>query len=405
MNFTWFFYSVGGRLNACTVDPDGARLQHRARAYLPAWVQYAWPHPREPLLYVVSSDGGPSGKAGETHHASVLRVDARTGAMVTAAAPRALPQRPIHCALDASGRFLLIAFNDPSGLSVHPLDDDGLIGGAIEQPSNLHFGIFAHQIRTTPSNRAAILVTRGNDALVGYSQGAGADKIEARAEEPGTLEVYGFDDGRLSPRASIAPHEGYGFGPRHLDFHPNGSWVYVSIERQNELQMFELDAADRLSERARFTRDSLRHRPATARGEQLGGAVHVHPGGRFVYQSNRSGGVIEDDTWPVSSGGENTLVVYAIDALSGEPTPVQHIDTGSIHVRTFSLHPDGRLLVAASIEPVPVRTPSGDIRLLPAALLCYHIGKDGRLALARSYEIDTRGEVMWWSAMVTWPAR
>ena len=52
-----------------------------------------------------------------------------------------------------------------------------------------------------------------------------------------------------------------------------------------------------------------------------------------------------------------------------------------------------------------MRTPSGDIRLLPAALLCYRIGNDGRLALARSYEIDTRGEVMWWSAMVTWPAR
>ncbi len=76
------------------------------------------------------------------------------------------------------------------------------------------------------------------------------------------------------------------------------------------------------------------------------------------------------------------------------------VDTESLHVRTFSIDPGGRLLIAATIEPVPVRTDAGDVRLVPAALLLYRIGDDGRLALARSYEMDTRGTVMWWSGFV-----
>ena len=141
-----------------------------------------------------------------------------------------------------------------------------------------------------------------------------------------------------------------------------------------------------------------------AYGKQLGGAVHVHPNGQFVYQSNRNNELVDDDTWPVLHGGENSLVVYAIDAASGEPAPIQHVDTGSIHVRTFSLHPNGRLLIAATITPVPVREESGDIRLRPAAILVYRIADNGRLTLARTYEVDTRGTVMWWSGILSVPS-
>jgi len=393
MNTTWFFNAIGATLNACSIDSDGATLRHAASAQLPAWVMYVWPHPREPLLYVVTSDGGPTGKVGENHHANVLRIDPASGAMTQASPPRALPSRPIHCSVDASGRWLLIAFNNPSGATVHPLDDDGAIGEAIAQPPDLDVGIFAHQIMMTPSNRSAILVSRGHDAE------------KDKAEDPGALKLYGFGDGRFSPRISITSgNDGYGFGPRHLDFHPNRHWVYVSVERQNELHLFDLDETDQLSADPLFIVDSLRKRPATSRGQQLGGAVHVHPNGRFVYQSNRTSRLADDDTWPVSQGGENSLVVYAINADSGAPTPIQHIDTGSIHVRTFSLHPDGRLLIAATIKAVPVRTDDGDIRLRPAAILVYRVGKDGRLTLARTYEVDTRGAVMWWTGILSVPA-
>ena len=62
-----------------------------------------------------------------------------------------------------------------------------------------------------------------------------------RPEQPGTLQVFGYDDGRLAARGEIAPHGGYGFGPRHLDFHPDLPWMFLGLERQNEILVFGLD--------------------------------------------------------------------------------------------------------------------------------------------------------------------
>jgi len=59
----------------------------------------------------------------------------------------------------------------------------------------------------------------------------------AKPEEPGALKVFYYEGSKLTNEASVAPNGGYGFGPRHLDFHPTKPWVYVSLERQNRLDM------------------------------------------------------------------------------------------------------------------------------------------------------------------------
>ena len=45
---------------------------------------------------------------------------------------------------------------------------------------------------------------------------------------------------------------------------------------------------------------------------------------------------------PVFGGGENSIVAYAIDPATGEPTLIQHVDPRSVHVRTFAIDPSGR---------------------------------------------------------------
>ncbi|MGN8549234.1 beta-propeller fold lactonase family protein [Bradyrhizobium sp. 13971] len=54
----------------------------------------------------------------------------------------------------------------------------------------------------------------------------------------------------------MAPGGGYGFGPRHLDFHPTQPWVYVSLERQNKLDVFKLQN-DSLDPQPIFRKDTL----------------------------------------------------------------------------------------------------------------------------------------------------
>jgi 6-phosphogluconolactonase len=379
------YASIGPKLTLYDIDVGGAALIKRGAVTLPANIQYVWPHPSRRTLYVVSSNGGPQ-VTGNTHRANALTIDQATGALQLHGAAAALPSRPIHCSVDASGAYLLTAYNNPSNVTVHRLNADGTIGAPVAQNGTLDNGIYAHQILATPSNDAVLLITRGNDAK--------ADK----PEDPGAIKTFGFDNGVLSGLASIAPGTGLGFGPRHLDFHPTEPWVFVSIERQNKLYVYKRDAGTGLARAPLFVKDTLADPNPKVR--QAAGAIHVHPSGKFVYLTNRASDLVDLDGTKAFTGGENNVAVFAIDQASGEPTLIQNADGAAIELRTFGIEPSGRMLVAASIKPVPVRD-AGGTRTVPAKLCVFHIGSDGKLELKRQYDVDTGAHQQFWSGMVT----
>src|SRR5262249_47376352 len=59
----FFYVSLGPSLRLYLIDPDNAGLIERGAVQLPENIQYAWPHPSAPYLYVASSNGG-SGTTG-----------------------------------------------------------------------------------------------------------------------------------------------------------------------------------------------------------------------------------------------------------------------------------------------------------------------------------------------------
>jgi 6-phosphogluconolactonase (cycloisomerase 2 family) len=384
---TVLYSSVGPELALFDIDVADAALVKRGAVTLPANIQYAWPHPSTRFFYVVSSNGGPGVIPGDTHLASAFRVDPASGTLTPHGEPQALPSRPIHCCVDATGSYLLTAFNIPSAITVHRFNQDGTLGDLVRQPAPPDSGIFAHQVRTTPSNQSAILVTRGNNAEGG------------KPEDPGALKVFGFNSGVLTNQASIAPGTGLGFGPRHLDFHPRQPWVFVSVERQNQLYVYKLQPDNSLARDPIFITTTLAA-PGNIRPGQAAGAIHMHPTGQFVYVTNRNSGVVDFAGTKVSNGGENNVALFAIDQATGEPTLLQHADAHTIHLRTFSIDPSGRLLVAASILPMAVRD-GNIVSTLSAGLSVFRIGSDGRLDLVRKYDVDTGKVMQFWSGMVT----
>jgi 6-phosphogluconolactonase len=382
---TVYYASIGPELALYDIDVDDAALIKRGAVTLPANIQYVWPHPSRRTLYAVSSNGGPQ-VTGDTHRANALTIDQATGALQLHGAPAALPSRPIHCSVDANGAYLLTTYNNPSNITVHRLNADGTIGAPVAQPEKLDAGIYAHQILATPTNDRVLLVTRGNDAK--------PDK----PEDPGAIKSYGFDNGTLAGVASIAPGTGLGFGPRHLDFHPTKPWVFVSIERQNKLYVYKRDADTGLAREPLFVKDTLANPTPTVR--QAAGAIHVHPSGKFVYLTNRASDLVDLNGTKAFTGGENNVAVFAIDQVSGEPTLIQNADGHAVELRTFGIEPSGRMLVAASIKPVPVRGADG-IKTVPAKLCVFHVGSDGKLELKRQYDVDTGAHLQFWSGMVT----
>jgi 6-phosphogluconolactonase (cycloisomerase 2 family) len=288
--------------------------------------------------------------------------------------------------LTPDGRYALNAHNVPvPGISVHRIADDGTIGAETAQSTALDMGTYPHQVMVTPSGRTAIVVDRGNSAAHG------------KPEDPGALRAFAFEQGVLSKPAVVAPNGGYGFGPRHIDFHPRAPWLYVSDERRSQLYMFRFPD-ERIERAAAFTCDTLADR-AHAKPRQLAGTIHVHPNGRFVYVANRADYTVDHQGEKVFGGGENSIAVFSIDAASGEPKPIQHADTRSYHVRTFAFDPSGRLLVAASIKPIKVREGSG-VRTVPAALTVFRVGADGRLEYVRTYDVETNGQTHYWMGIV-----
>jgi 6-phosphogluconolactonase (cycloisomerase 2 family) len=380
------YANVGADLTHYDVDVAGAELIKRATVTLPAAVQYAWPHVSRRFLYVATSSSAPGyGTAGTDHHVTAFRIDPATGALTPHGAPIRLPVRPIHISTDIPSHNLLVAFNNPSGIRIYRINQDFTPGEEVKQPSPIDAGIFAHQARVTPDNRLAILVTRGNEATA------------AKPEDPGALKVFDYKNGVLSKEVSIAPNGGKEFGPRHLDFHPTKPWMYVSIETQNKIYMYRM-AGGRINPDIAYRAETLAE-PNNIRARQAAGTVHVHPNGRFMYGANRAEAMTEYQGKQVFKGGENSIVVCSINQSTGEPTPIQHIETQGIHPRTFHIDPSGRLLVAEHNLPVNVR--DGDaVKTVPAGLSVFRMGADGQLNFARKYDIDVGDKTMFWMGMV-----
>src|ERR1700674_2075643 len=366
------YANVGADLTHYDVDVAGAELIKRETVTLPAGVQYAWPHASRRHLYVASSSSASGyGTAGTEHHVTAFSIDRATGALNPHGASIRLPTRPIHISTDIPAENILVAFNNPSAVRVYRINKDFTPGEEVAQPGPIDAGIFAHQVRTTPDNRLAILVTRGNEGTP--------------TKDPGALKVFNYKNGVLTNEVSIAPNGGKEFGPRHLDFHPTKPWMYVSIETQNKMYMFRMENG-KINLEIAYRAETLAE-PNNIRARQAAGTVHVHPNGRFLYGANRAEATAEFQGKQDFKGGENSIVVYAIDQSTGAPTPIQQIETQKLHPRTFHIDPSGRLLVAQHNLPVNVK--DGDaLKTVPAGLSVFRMGDDGKLTFVRKYDVD-----------------
>jgi 6-phosphogluconolactonase len=389
------YAAVGAELTQYDVDVDGATLVKRGSITLPANVQEAALHPSRRYFYVAWSNGGPSNlppntvAKGDQHGLTAFQIDPASGALTPYGNPAALPSRPIHVTTDIPGTHVLTASNDPSGVTVHRIAPDGTIGSQVEQPKALDVGIYGHQVRVDPSNDMVILMTRGNGPT------------PTKPEDPGALKLFAYKDGVLANRLSIAPGGGYNFQVRNLDFHPSRRWVFVSLERQNKLDVFEKLKDGTLSKDPLFSKDALID-PGNVRPGQALGTIHMHPNGGFVYLANRASGTVDFQGKPVFVGGENNIAVFAINQETGEPTRIQNIDTHGIHVRTFALDPSGRILIAGNMMELAVHEKDG-VKIVPASLAVFRVHGDGKLEFVRKYDLNVGGRNLFWMGMVPLP--
>ena len=384
------YASAGAELFQFDVDMDNATLTQRGSVTLPQNVQEAWAHPSRKFLYVTWSNGVTGAVPADPkspHGVTAFRIDPATGTLRQHGEPIALPERAVFMTSDIDGKHIIVAHNDPSAVTVHTIKPDGTLGAPVPQ-GPLDVGIYAHQVRVDPSNKAVILVTRGNGPT------------PTKKEDPGAIKVFNYKNGLLTNRQSIAPGGGYNFQVRHLDFHPSGRWDFVTLERQNKLFVFKRSSDGSLGESPLFMKDPMSEPSEGKRGQAVS-SIHVHPNGRFVYVANRGSRMAEFEGKRVFEGGENSIAVFSINQDTGEPVLIQDADTHGVGPRTFSLDASGKMLVVANQSAVPIRTEKG-VGTLPACLSVFRVGDDGKLTFVRKYDIETGGDrLLFWTGFVS----
>jgi 6-phosphogluconolactonase len=121
---------------------------------------------------------------------------------------------------------------------------------------------------------------------------------------------------------------GAGQGPRHMQFHPSGRWVYLVNEQGQSVSLCDFDAAAgtlRLRQTVSTTPDDWDKTKGSCAD------IHLSSDGRFAYASNR---------------GHDSLAVFAIDASTGELRLLGQTPTEKTP-RSFCFVPGEKFVISA----------------------------------------------------------
>jgi 6-phosphogluconolactonase len=246
-----------------------------------------------------------------------FRVDAATGKLSLLNRQSSRGRGTCHVKVDPKGGFVFAA-NYSSGDAVAlPLEEDGRIGNSASlrkgegsgPMESRQKGPHAHQVVMDPSGTYLLVPDLGTDKVMNY--------------------LLNRENGELTPNPGqpflrMAP----GAGPRHLDFHPSGTSLFVLNELDATLTACTFDPETGVME----ILNSVQIVADGFDGNRQSAAVRVHPSGNFVYASNRS------DTSNVS--------VFRVQE-DGRITRIQIMEPVPYWPRDFNLTPDGKFLLVA----------------------------------------------------------
>jgi len=121
-----------------------------------------------------------------------------------------------------------------------------------------------------------------------------------------------------------------GAGPRHVDFHPNGKYVYVINELEGSVTGLKYNGNNQPFE----VLQTISSLPNGFADYNKSADIHIHPSGKYLYASNR--------------GDHNSIAVYQIDQNTGSLSLVEIENEAVAWPRNFALSPDGRFLLCAN---------------------------------------------------------
>jgi 6-phosphogluconolactonase len=315
--YTFYAGSGSGRqvysIFFCEFDPSGAAITVLDSFAGATGSGYLDLSPDGSSLYATSTAPVP----GDPDHNSVtaFRVSREDHSLQLLNHQSSQGSGPCHLKVSPAGDFLFVANYNSGQAAVLPIAGDGSIKEASDvvrgegngPVKGRQEGPHMHQVMTDPSGKYLLVPDLGTDKVMNY----------VLDHETGTLTPN-----PEQPFLAMVP----GAGPRHLAFHPSGKYVYIVSELNATVTACSFNPETgvlSVINSAGTVEDDFT-------GKRQSAAARVHPGGRFVYASNR------DD--------ESNLAVFSVEA-DGGLSRIQIVKDIPYWPRDFNLTPDGKYLL------------------------------------------------------------
>ena len=245
---------------------------------------------------------------------SAYTIDPNTGNLTLVNDIVAQGGSPCYVSMDAGEQFVLAANYGGGNVSMVARNADGSLHDNLQviqhegsSVTERQKGPHAHYIKQNPYSSFIYAVDLGTDKVM----------------------IYKVEDGKMVANDPPSQSLEAGAGPRHMAFHPNKKYGYVINELGSTLSVFEINSENG----ALSPVQTLSTLPEGYSETSYCADIHVHPGGKFLYGSNR---------------GHDSIAVFAIDESTGKVSLTSFADQDIVWPRNFNITPDGNYLVAAN---------------------------------------------------------
>jgi 6-phosphogluconolactonase len=272
---------------------------------------HVWVHPNGKFLYAANWETGDK-IVGDT--VSAFAIDHKSGTLALLNKVSAHGDRANQVVLDPSGKIAVTVTYNSGTVTAYGVEPDGRLSEGFYTDQHTGAPLSPRQ----PGPRAHGVVF-SKDSRFAYVAELGLDRVYSYRLDPARRTMTPFDPPYVSLKG--------GSGPRRLQLHPDGRFLYVNHETDSAVSVFEVNGGN-LKEI-----QSVSTLPADFKGNNSTAEIQIDAGGRFLYVTNR---------------GHDSIAVYAVDAAKGTLTPIEHVPSLGRTPRNITIDPTNDYLISAN---------------------------------------------------------
>ncbi len=264
-------------------------------------------------LYAANETGGTKPGA-----VSAFSFDKTTGALTFINQQPSGGNGPCYVSVDAHDKWVVVANYGGGSFSALPIGADGSLSAATQTIQHTGSGVkkdrqdkpHVHSVIFSPDGKYLTVADLGLD----------------------NLSIFKFDytsaQSPMVPATTPTVTIQAGSGPRHTAFDPGRPYAYLLTEMGGAVDVFHYSKGN-------FTwLQRISSHPEGYTGAIGSADLHIGPGGKYLYASNR--------------GDANSIAIFAIDPSTGKLTVKGFEPTQGKTPRNFMIDPTGQWLLVAN---------------------------------------------------------